>query len=80
MSLEQVLPYLSNLHVFHWSGQGSTVRLALAQGREEWGCYLAKAASAGGTRALLLEFVRRNQAAPFLEDAQTLKDWAREFR
>ena len=80
MSLEQVLPYLSNLHVFHWSGQGSTVRLALAQGREEWGRYLAKAASAGGTRALLLEFVRRHQAAPFLEDAQTLKDWAWEFR
>ena len=79
-SLEQVLPHLSNLHVFHWSGQGSTVRLPLAQGREEWGRYLAKAASAGGDRALLLEFVRRRQAGMFLEDAQVLKDWAREFR
>ncbi len=70
--LEAILPWLANVHVFHWGG-GFTERLPLAQGEEAWGRYLGRVAAAGGEHWAMLEFVREDAPQAFLEDAQTLK-------
>lgn len=59
---------LKNLHVFSWEG---TDRMPLAHGREMWHTYIREAS--GANPALLLEFVKGEDPAQMVEDAQTLR-------
>lgn len=70
--LEAILPWLANVHVFHWGGSAAE-RLPLAQGEEAWTRYLGRVAMAGGEHWALLEFVREDAPHAFLEDARVLK-------
>ncbi|NBD38539.1 MAG: TIM barrel protein [Verrucomicrobia bacterium] len=72
-SLKQVLPRLANLHVFHWWPDAAH-RLPLADGRERWQGYFEVAAASGRDHDCLLEFVRNDDPAQFLEDARTLRE------
>jgi sugar phosphate isomerase/epimerase len=70
--MEMILPWLENVHVFHWGGTIAE-RLPLAQGEEAWGRYLGRIATTGKERWAMLEFVRGDSPQAFLEDAQALK-------
>ncbi|MDD5261746.1 MAG: TIM barrel protein [Methylacidiphilales bacterium] len=76
-SLESVLPRLSNVHVFHWWPDPGT-RLPLADGAGPWRQYLDILLANGKPRYCLLEFVKDDEPAQFLEDAATLKRWISE--
>lgn len=69
-----VLPWLRNLHVFHWS-PGPNRRLPLEDGRVRWERFLQLVASAGGERDALIEFVPNDDPENFLRDAATLRGW-----
>lgn len=76
-SLDAVLPWLTNLHVFSWrvvEGQ-QRQRLPLAAKADAWRRYLDRAATTGRDHVAMLEFVRDDDPAQFLEDAQTLRSW-----
>jgi len=74
--LRDLLPWLTNLHVFYWRGGRTGVeRLPLAEGEEEWPSYLDRANKAPGDRYALLEFVRGDAPEQFLRDARVLKQW-----
>lgn len=77
-SLEDVLPHVSNVHVFHW-GKGWGDRFALAEGGDRWKPYLSRTAQAGFSRWALLEFVKGDDPDQYLRDARTLDDWVREL-
>jgi len=65
---------VTNLHVFHWSLQaGTMVRHPLSEGVPQWKRRLAWAGALPGDRFALLEFVRNDDPAQLLEDAQTMK-------
>lgn len=68
--LKQMLPWIENIHVFHWT---SYERLPLADGIKEWKQYLTAIAQAGGNHFAMLEFVKGDDPNQFLEDAKTLK-------
>ncbi len=59
---------LLNLHVYQWNGG---LRLPLAEGEERWQPWINAAAPAAN--AALLEFVRDDDPAQFLQDAAVLK-------
>lgn len=69
--LEGILPFLGNLHVFHWTELG---RLPLSAGRERWRTFLEVARRADGDRFASLEFVRADSIDAFVEDAKVLKE------
>ncbi|TDD97122.1 sugar phosphate isomerase/epimerase family protein [Jiangella asiatica] len=73
-----LLPGLVTAHVFSWAADG--VRLPLADGGALWRPVLAALAGApgDGARYALLEFVRDDDPAVFLEDAATLHRWLAE--
>ena len=71
--LDNILPWLLNMHVFHW-GEGNE-RLCLADGRSAWERYLAKVRSTGQNHFAMLEFVKDDEPQNFLQDALTLKEW-----
>jgi len=73
-SLQAILPYLANVHVFHWWPSAGE-RHPLVAGEERWREYLAKIRSLAGEHACLLEFVKGDDAAQFFEDARTLRSW-----
>lgn len=68
--LRAVLPRLTNLHVFAWTGQNE--RLPLSAGFDDWQAYLRTAATAPGNRYALLEFVADDDPAQLPADAATL--------
>jgi sugar phosphate isomerase/epimerase len=68
-----VLPWLANVHVFHWR-PADRARLPLREGAALWSVRLAIAASASRDVAALLEFVRDDDVDQLLEDARTLRD------
>lgn len=72
-SLHDVLPYLSNLHVFHWGPKGE--RYPLRDGGALWraafGTVAAQASST--THFALLEFVEADSPETFARDAATLR-------
>ena len=68
-SLEQVSPWLSNLHVFHYEDGG---RSALERGADQWRRYLAHATALGGDRYALLEFVEGDEPDNLMRDAGAL--------
>jgi 3-dehydroshikimate dehydratase len=68
--LRQILPYLANVHVFHWvSGE----RLPLSAGEDEWMLYLKLISEASGEHYTMLEFVKGDEPEQFLEDAKSLR-------
>ena len=74
--IDCLLPYLSHIHVFTWTG--ANIRHPLAEGEARWQEYLSAIRRAGGSRFLLMEFVRDDSEADFLADAAVLRRWAEE--
>lgn len=72
--LEQLLPLVHHLHVFHW-WPTSAERHPLSAGQANWKLYLDALRRAKQPLPLLLEFVRNDSPEQFLEDAATLKSW-----
>jgi len=77
-SLQEILPHLGNLHVFHWlvepaSGPRRLSLRSLEEGAARWQLYLQAAAARAGDRWALLEFVKDHDPAQFLRDAKTLR-------
>lgn len=71
--LHAVLPWLANVHVFHWR-TGDRARLPLREGVTLWRERLSVAASAGREIAALLEFVRDDDVQQLMEDAEMLRN------
>jgi 3-dehydroshikimate dehydratase len=70
-SLQTVLPYTKNLHVFHWWPDHHH-RLPLADGVERWREYLKIAANPAKPRHASLEFVRGDDPNQLKDDARML--------
>jgi 3-dehydroshikimate dehydratase len=77
-TLEAILPWLRNVHVFSWRraepGQRTT-RLPLAEGEGAWMRYLPVVASTGHECYAELEFVQEDTPENLLRDAATLGQW-----
>lgn len=76
-ALESLIgPRLLNAHVFHWvfDAEGRLDRRPLAEGAGDWAAYLPLLDD-GPDRYGLIEFVRGDDPAQFLDDARTLADW-----
>lgn len=71
--LREILPWLANLHVYHWHPE-TRERLSLKEGMNEWRQWLKIAADSEKkeSTACLIEFVRDNSPENFLSDARTL--------
>jgi 3-dehydroshikimate dehydratase len=69
--LKSVLPYLQNLHVFHW-WPDQQHRLSLSEGQDQWRQYLSASADVAKPRHASLEFVRDDDPEQFRRDAKTL--------
>ena len=67
--LTEILPYLSNVHVFQWTG--ANVRHPLSDGIKEWQDYMNIAKGVG--KDFILEFVQDDAPTAFLQDAAVLK-------
>lgn len=78
-ALATMLPYLANLHVFHWGPGGFHDRRPLAEGAARWRPWLAQVAAGGTARHALLEFVAGDAPDALLADAQTLRGWLAEI-
>lgn len=72
--LQEVLPRLAHLHVYHWWPDAAH-RRPLAEGAENWQCYLNLAATIPGDRFAMLEFVPHDDPAILATEAATLKKW-----
>jgi len=73
--LHTMLPWLTNLHVFHWAdGQ----RRPLKEGEDDWRRLLPTVCrERNAERFALIEFVRNDEPDAFIADAQTLNEWIR---
>lgn len=72
-AIGQLSPWLSHLHVYHWSSFKE--RCALAAGAERWQKFLQAAREIPGDRYAMLEFVKDDAPENFLRDAATLHEW-----
>ena len=72
--LRAILPFLSNVHVYHWieTSEGRGV-LSLAQD-QTWSHYVEILRGIGQSRWLLLEFVPQNDASTLQFEAATLRE------
>ena len=70
--LRGLLPWLANVHVFHWR-MPDLARLPLHDGEALWRKRLQVAAACGHDFAALLEFVRDDSPRQMAEDAATLR-------
>ncbi|MBQ5801428.1 MAG: sugar phosphate isomerase/epimerase [Clostridia bacterium] len=68
--LEELVPYVVNLHVYRWKGENND-RLPLAEGARAWANYLQIFKTAN---AAILEFTRDALPENFLADAKTLHE------
>jgi sugar phosphate isomerase/epimerase len=74
-SLEVVLPWLTNLHVYYWiSGQ----RKSLADGYDLWKSFFSIARNSQRDHYAMLEFVKDDAPENFMKDARTLRELAGE--
>jgi len=71
--LDAALPHLAHVHCFHWGKGGE--RHPLLDGIKDWQAYLDPIRQLEGDRYVILEFVKDNAPAQFLEDAQTLRSF-----
>lgn len=72
-ALAAVLPWLGNVHVFHWLP--GYERQPLAAGADDWVAYLALIQGDSREHSLMLEFVQDDSPAALLQDARTLHGW-----
>jgi len=70
--LKMLMPWLDNIHCFHWVGP-ECERRALVEGGNEWSGYLSEAARSGWNGYVLLEYVKDDCPEAFREDAAALK-------
>lgn len=70
--ISAILPWLKNLHVFHW-WPDQEHRRPLAEGEEKWMRYLRRVAADGRERFASIEFVKDDDPENFLKDAGTLR-------
>lgn len=78
-SLDAILPWLVNVHVFSWREiNGQRERMLLDAKADEWAQYLSKVATTGRDHFAMIEFIRDDDPANFLKDAETLKCLIRE--
>ena len=75
--IDALLPWISTVHVFTWTG--ANVRHPLEAGAARWEEYLTHLAPAQKERCLLLEFVQEDSEEAFRRDARTLRAWASRF-
>lgn len=68
-ALRQVLPYLTNVHVFWWGD----ARMYLAQGEDAWLEYMSIIRADGKPHDFMLEFVVDDAPENLAVEAQTLK-------
>ena len=71
-AVKACLPYLSNVHVFTWSGHD---RFPLADGERMWRQYIEIVASDGSDHGLFLEFTCDGSVEQLYRDAETLARW-----
>lgn len=75
-AIRRLRPRLLNLHVFQTATiDGVRTRQALVEGSDPWRAYLEEAGVFESDGYCLLEFVRDDSHAQFLQDAATLKNW-----
>lgn len=77
-SLEQVLPWLSHLHVFHWWPTSSD-RHPLLVGAEDWQKYLRILKKHDLAPDLLLEFLPQDDPQTVPAEIATLQHWVSEI-
>lgn len=73
LEIDTLLPRLSTVHVFYWTG--NNVRHPLAEGLPLWEQYVKHLDKTGAPRALILEFVEGDSPEAFLRDAATLRQF-----
>ncbi|MCR4906101.1 MAG: sugar phosphate isomerase/epimerase [Clostridiales bacterium] len=71
-AIRAVSPYLSNVHVFTWSGHD---KFPLSDGERMWRQYLEIIREAPGDHGLFLEFVCDDTEDQLYRDAETLLGW-----
>ena len=69
--LKLILPWLANVHAFHWWPDASA-RRQLSDGAERWKQYLQTIRDAGKSPDVLLEFVAKDDPALLLQETETL--------
>lgn len=72
-TLTAFLPWLSNVHVFHYDMERR--QQPLEAGESAWRAYIDALRTSDKPRLLMLEFVKDGESEQFLEDARTLKKW-----
>lgn len=79
--LKGVLPWLSNIHVFHWTGGfwPDQIRASISDGADEWLDYLNAAAESNADHHALLEFVAQDDPGVLLDEAKILNNWVAEI-
>jgi 3-dehydroshikimate dehydratase len=68
--LENILPYLLNVHAFYWKGGK---RLPFEDGFGKWEKYIDLVRSAPGEHYVMLEFVKDDEPGQFKKDVLVLK-------
>ncbi|RCW74760.1 sugar phosphate isomerase/epimerase family protein [Saliterribacillus persicus] len=68
-SIAVVKPWITNVHVFHWTPEK---RLELGAGAREWQNYLTEIMKDHKDRYVMMEFVKDNNVNQFYQDAKTL--------
>lgn len=71
--LSKVLPWLGNVHVFHWFPDYE--RQPLMDGQNNWQTYISLLRNDEKDRFLILEFVQNDSSECFQRDASTLLHW-----
>lgn len=69
-SLVDIMPWLTNIHVYHWENRK---RLPFSAGMDEWIEYLKLVRDSPRDHYALLEFVKDDQPEQFLNDAKHLQ-------
>lgn len=73
MEIRTLLPWLSNIHVYHWRACDAH-RLSLQEGEREWKTYFGELQESTKDRYALLEFVSGDTVEQLLQDASTLRN------
>ncbi len=77
--LRGVLPYLTNIHVFHWLVKnGMREQRPLAEAHKPWKLYLDVIGRSGREHYSMIEFVRGDSQKQLFMDAAALKSWLSE--
>lgn len=70
--LEIILPYITNVHVFHWNLKGK--RYPLKKGKGVWSEYAKILDRSPGEHCAIMEFVKNDSPEQFAKDVKTLRE------